>query len=65
MVNLRIYSVTGALVKVLEARHRDCGRYEAAWNGENERGSKVVSGIYFYRLSTVHMTQTRKIILLR
>jgi hypothetical protein len=35
------------------------------WNGENERGSAVTSGIYFYRLQTVHTTQTRKMILLR
>lgn len=65
MVDLRIYSVTGALVKILEARRRDRGRYEVGWNGENDRGEQVSSGIYFYRLTAPGYSQTRKIVLVR
>jgi len=64
-VSLRIYSVTGALVKVLEARPRDRGRYEVGWNGESDRGEQVASGIYLYRLTTPGHTQTRKMVLVR
>ncbi len=64
-VTIKIYNVTGALVKTLEARHRERGRYEAGWNGDNNRGQKVASGIYFYRLHAGGFTQTRKMILLK
>ena len=64
-VSLRIYSVTGALVKVLEARQRDRGRYEVGWNGQNDRGERVGSGIYFYRLTAPGYSRTRKIVLVR
>jgi hypothetical protein len=64
-VSLRVYSVTGALVKVLEERPRDRGRYEVAWNGEDDRGEPVSSGVYFYRLTVPGFSQTRKIVLVR
>lgn len=65
MVNLRIYSVNGALVRVLEARHRDRGRYQVGWNGENNRGEQISSGVYFYRLIAPGYSQTRKMVLIR
>jgi hypothetical protein len=49
-VQLKVYDVSGALVKVLEDRHREPGRYEAGWDGTNERGEGVGSGVYFYVL---------------
>ncbi len=64
-VELRIYDARGALVKTLYQGHRKPGRYEVGWNGENERGIKVASGIYFYRLQTENFMQTRKLVLLR
>jgi hypothetical protein len=64
-VDLRVYDARGALVRVLEDRHRPAGRYEVGWNGENERGEMVASGVYFYRLHTGSFTQTKKLILLK
>ncbi|MCH7549318.1 MAG: T9SS type A sorting domain-containing protein, partial [Candidatus Krumholzibacteriota bacterium] len=64
-VELRIYDVTGALVKVLESARRPAGRYEVVWGGRNERGRSVASGVYFYRLKAGQFTQTRKMILLK
>jgi hypothetical protein len=64
-VDLRLYDTRGALVRVLEATHRPAGRYEVGWNGENERGETVASGVYFYRLHTGSFTQTKKLILLK
>ena len=61
----RIYNVTGALVKVLEERDRELGRYEIGWDGNNERGARVSSGVYFYRLTAPGFSQTRKMVLLR
>jgi len=65
MVNLRIYNVAGALVRDLEARHRERGRYEVGWNGENEHGVRVSSGVYFYQLVMPGFSQTRKMVLLK
>jgi hypothetical protein len=65
MVELRVYDVTGALVKVLEARHRERGRYEVGWNGENDRAEQVASGVYFYRLTAPGYSQTRKMVLVQ
>jgi hypothetical protein len=64
-VDLRIFDVSGALVKVMASRHHEPGRYEIGWNGENERGDRVASGVYFYRLKTVDYIQTRKMVLIR
>jgi hypothetical protein len=65
MVTLRVYTVTGALVAVLESRPREPGRYEVAWNGKNDRGEQVSSGIYFCRLTTPGYSQTRKMVMVR
>ena len=64
-VTLRIYDATGALVKDVYRGHRIPGVYEAGWNGDNNQGHKVASGIYFYRLRAVNFTQTRKMVLLK
>jgi YD repeat-containing protein len=65
LVRLRVYDVTGALVKVLEERERGPGGYEVPWNGDNENGERVASGVYLYRLTTPGFSQTRKMLLLK
>jgi hypothetical protein len=61
----RVYDVRGALVRVLEDRIRAMGRYEVDWNGDDGRGERVASGVYFYRLTTPGYSQTRKMVLLK
>jgi hypothetical protein len=65
MVHLRIYDARGALVKDLYEGHRPPGRYEVGWDGENERGERVASGMYFYVLETPDARQTKKMVLLK
>jgi hypothetical protein len=64
-VSVNIYDVKGTLVKILEERDRTPGRYEIGWNGENEHGVSVASGVYFYRLVTGDYEATRKMVLLK
>jgi photosystem II stability/assembly factor-like uncharacterized protein len=64
-VSLRIFDVSGKLVRNLVDGHRSSGEHVAAWNGENEAGSEVSSGIYFYTIETPDFTETRKMVLLR
>jgi hypothetical protein len=64
-VDLRVYDVSGALVRVLEDRDLPVGRYEAVWTGENDTGQRVSSGVYFYRLTADGAVTTRKMLLLK
>jgi hypothetical protein len=64
-VRLAIYDLRGGLVRVLVNDHHDPGRYEALWDGRNERGKGVASGVYFYRLESGSVSRTRKLTLLR
>jgi hypothetical protein len=64
-VTVKIYDVSGALVRTLEDRDRQPGRYEIGWTTEDDRGSRVSSGVYFYRMETRGFTQTRKLVILK
>ena len=64
-VVLHIYSVKGALVRKLTLGHQPAGMYHnrnraAYWDGKNEHGEAVASGVYFYTLTTGNFTATRK-----
>jgi hypothetical protein len=66
LVSLRIYNVAGQLVKTLVDGHRNSGQlYEASWNGLNNSGQSVSSGVYFYKLVSTNFTQTKKMVLLK
>ena len=64
-VSIQIYDVAGRLVNTLVNDVRDSGPNEANWNGINNSGASVASGVYFYRMDTKDFSQTRKMILLR
>jgi flagellar hook assembly protein FlgD len=49
-VNLQIYNVNGQLIKSLESGVCEAGFHEAVWNGDDNNGKNVSSGIYFYKL---------------
>ena len=67
-VTLRIYSVKGALVRTLDLGHQPAGRYHsksraAYWEGRNDQGEPVASGVYFYTLTAGDFTATRKMLM--
>jgi len=64
-VKLCIYDINGTLVKTLYEGEQPAGRYYSVWNGENNSGIKVGSGVYFYRIQANSFMQTRKMILLK
>ena len=64
-VTLRIYDTAGRLVKELIDEQRGVGRHEEVWDGRDDRGNQVASGIYFYSLTTSEFRNTRKMLLLR
>jgi len=64
-VTLRIYNIHGQLIRTLQDANQSPGRYEKIWDGNNDFGSKVSSGVYFYQLLSNSFTQVRKMILLK
>lgn len=49
-VSLRIYNVQGALVKTLADKHVDAGQHEVSWDGRNQSGKPVSSGVYYAKV---------------
>lgn len=64
-VTLRVYDVAGRLVRTLVDRAQAAGAYEARWNGTDEAGRPVASGVYFYRIQSDDFSQTRRMVLLK
>ena len=64
-VRIRIYDVSGRLVRILIDEIRDAGSYETVWDGTNDRGRATASGIYFCRMEAPDYERTLKMVLLR
>ena len=67
-VHITIYSSDGKLVRTLSLGHQPVGIYQhrtqaAYWDGKNEIGEPVASGVYFYTLSAGPFTATRKMLI--
>lgn len=64
-VRLEIFDAKGRLVRTLVREKRHHNRYSVTWDGMNNAGNPVASGVYLYRLKTRSFTQTRKMLLLK
>ncbi len=69
-VTLTIYDQTGQIVRTLDVGHQIASAYETRskaiyWDGRNEVGETVASGVYFYHLSAGDYSATRKMVILK
>ena len=69
-VTLTIYDQSGQVVRTLEVGHQTAAFYESRlkaiyWDGRNEIGEQVGSGVYFYHLSAGDYSATRKMLILK
>ena len=64
-VRLLVFDVQGRLVRTLVDGELQPGGQEIAWNGRDDDGRNVASGVYFYRLETPQTLVSRKMVLLR
>ena len=67
-VSVSIYDTTGQLIRTLSLGFQSAGFYNsreraAYWNGRNELGESVASGLYFYTLTAGEFTATRKLLI--
>ncbi|MDD5765572.1 MAG: FlgD immunoglobulin-like domain containing protein [Candidatus Marinimicrobia bacterium] len=60
MTTLSIYTMNGKLVRTLTNERLSAGKYELKWNGTNQSGKPVSSGIYIYRLTSGGRTEMKK-----
>ena len=68
VVTLHIYAVDGRLIRTLALGHQPVGMYQhksraAYWDGQNQFGEPVASGVYFYTLKAGKFTATRKMLI--
>ncbi len=64
-VTLRIYNVAGQLVRTLVDDALDARAYRISWDGRNDAGHGVSSGVYFYRLEAGDYRAVRKLVLMK
>jgi hypothetical protein len=64
-VSIRIYNMLGQVVKTVVNQVQTAGYHEVKWDGTNETGSKVSSGIYVYRMEAGRFVETNKLLLLK
>jgi hypothetical protein len=64
-VRVDIYNAAGQRVQRLVDEYRSAGRHTAVWDGYDESGRPVASGVYVYRLISEHGIATRRMLLVR
>jgi hypothetical protein len=64
-VRLEIFNALGQKVRTLVNEVQNVGKWTVRWNGRDDFGANVASGVYFYRLTTPTVVLTQKMLLLK
>ena len=64
-VTVKIYNTMGQMVRTLVNANKPAGNYKVTWNGKDNNGFAVSSGIYFYQMRAKDFVQTRKMLFLK
>ena len=64
-MRLEVFTLSGQRVAVLSTEPQQAGRHQLAWDGRDNEGHPLASGVYLYRLVSTEGILTRKLILLR
>jgi hypothetical protein len=62
---LDVFDVEGRRVRVLADGNHEAGEHELTWDGRDDAGRSLSSGVYFYRLQAEELNETRKMLLLK
>ena len=64
-VTLTIYDILGRKARVLVSQPLSSGFKSVFWNGKNDSGKDVASGIYFYQLTAGNLSEIKRLVLLK
>jgi len=64
-VRLSIHDLAGRLVKTLVHESKAAGSHEVMWDGRNNNGGRVSSGVYLYRIEAGSFAETRRMVLVK
>lgn len=64
-VSLDVYNIAGQKIKTLVDGQFNAGSHSVVWDGANNAGSVVSSGVYFYKLSVNDQSDTKKMVLIK
>jgi hypothetical protein len=64
-VSLKVYDLTGRLIRTLVDEPQEPGYYKVSWDGEDDSGKRIAPGVYFYKLITGEYRFTKKMVILR
>ncbi len=64
-VSIGIYNIVGQKVRTLVSTEQQANSYTVQWDGKNDSGLQVPTGMYFYRLRATGFTQSKRMLLLR
>ncbi|KPL05477.1 MAG: hypothetical protein AMJ73_00785 [candidate division Zixibacteria bacterium SM1_73] len=64
-ITLKIHNILGQEVRTLVDGPKTGGSHEVIWDGKDDRGREVASGIYLYQLKAGDLTETKKMLLLK
>jgi flagellar hook assembly protein FlgD len=63
--NLSVYSITGQKIRTLVSEYITFGTYTIVWDGKDDSGNAIASGVYFSRLEARGKVETRRMLLIR
>ncbi|MCD6177135.1 MAG: T9SS type A sorting domain-containing protein, partial [Candidatus Cloacimonetes bacterium] len=65
LVNIEIFNIKGQKVKQLINEILPAGKHDVVWNGKDDNGKQAASGVYFYRMKSGDIQQSKKMLLLK
>ena len=64
-ISLQVFNILGQRLKTLAHKSYSAGKHSVYWDGTNENGQKLATGVYFLRLQSEEYVETKKLILLK
>lgn len=64
-VRIVVYDISGRVLRVLVDKPQPAGRFSVIWDGKNERGERIASGVYFYEVTIGDFRQAKKLVVLK
>lgn len=65
LVTVMIYNSVGRQIRLLVNQHQTAGKYAARWDGKDDLGNDIPSGVYIYRINSKYFSDAKKMILIK